>query len=155
MKEFLFLSQEWIHEAARTAQAARQTDENFAELTSGFSLSLLYVITELPQELKTYYNSHHVAIFVQLEKGMVRELEVGIGIPEDKIDFTVTTRYGVAKQLYLAKTDPGTLFVNRELSVEPMSRVYEDPKFSANCIVIANRMLKLTRQVPTVFVPEE
>lgn len=152
-KEVLFLSPEWVHQAAAAAQTARQTDTEFAEMVSGFNLSLLYVITELPKELK---NSHgdRLPIFVRLEKGGVRQLQIGADVPKEKIDFTVTSRYSVAKQIYTGQINVGTAFVNRLLELEPMSKVYEDPKFTATSIVAGNRLIKIIGQIPTAFAAE-
>jgi len=153
-KEVLFLSPEWVHQAAAAAQTARQTDREFAEMVSVFNLSLLYVITELPQELRNSENGDRLPIFVRLEKGGVRQLQIGADVPKEKIDFTVTSRYSVAKQIYTGQINVGTAFVNRMLDLEPMSKVYEDTKFTATSIVAGNRLIKIIRQIPTSFASE-
>jgi len=149
----VFLSPQWVHEVTRVVQGARRTDENFRKLAKGFSLSLAYLISELPQELREQYGGNQVAIFIQLDKGTVRRLQIGTELPQEKIDFTVASSYNVAKQIFQGELNPATSFINRQFRVEPLKRVYQRPKFAAKSIVTGNLILKIARQVPTVFLP--
>ena len=154
-QEVLFLSQEWVHQAAATAQQARQTDKEFGQMVSGFNLSLLYIITELPQQLKNLYKTERLQVFVRLEKGGVRQLDVGADGLAEKADFTVTSKYNVARRIYQREINPGTAFVNQMLQVKPFEKVYDDPKFTANSIVAGNKLIKIISQIPTAFAPEK
>ncbi len=151
---YLFLSQEWIHEVARTIQTTRQTDEQFGKLAEGFSIGLMYVITEPPPILKERYKGSRLTFFVRLEKGVVRKLEIGTEPPLEKKDFTLTSTYEVAKQFYLGERNPANSYISGQLKIEPLSRVYRNPAFTAKAIVTGNMMLKIARQVPTEFTPD-
>lgn len=148
---YVFLSPEWVHEVTRVVQAARRMDENFRKLASRFSLSLTYLVTDIPQGLRECYGGSQSVVFVQLERGTVRKLWIGTELPAEKPDFTVATNYDVAKQIFLGQLNPATSFINRQLKVEPLSRVYQRPRFAAKSIVTGNAILKIARQVPTLF----
>lgn len=150
-ESYLFLSQEWVHEVARVVQSARSSDANFKKLTQGFSLSLLYLITDLPQRLRELHNGTQLAILVQVDKGTVRKLVVGIDIPDDKVDFTITSKYDLAKRIFAGEVNAATAFIDREIKVDPMRRVYQRPRFTARAITTGNLLLKIARRVPTLY----
>lgn len=148
---YVFLSPEWVHEVTRSVQSARRNNEDFKRVASQFSLSLSYLISDIPEELQQYYPERdRIAIFVQLEEGTVRRLHIGPQ-PCEQADFTVASDYGLAKQIFQGDSNAVTCFMNGELSVEPLRRVYERPAFAAKSIVAGNLLLKIARQVPTSF----
>lgn len=152
-EEYPFLFQEWIHEVTRVVQGARAKDEDFKKQTSDYSLNLAYVITDLPAKLRELYsNEGQLVLFVKLDKGTVQELVIGTEIPEEKIDFTVFSSYSTAKQIFMAELNPATAFINRQLKVEPLGKVYRRPRFAAKSIITGNMILQIARQVPTRFV---
>ncbi len=147
----LFLSPEWVHEAVRTVQAARSADKSFDEMTHDFSLTLQYMVTDLPQRLRDIHGGPQLAIMVQLHRGTVKSLQLGTEVSGDKKDFTVTTNYTAAKRMFSGEANPATAFIDREITVEPLRRVYQRPKFTAKAIVTANALLKIAKRVPTIF----
>ncbi len=153
--EYQFLSPEWVYEVTRVVQAAQVKDKDFGELASGFSLTLAYQITDVPLGLSEQYGGSQLIILVNLNKGKVRKLTIGTELPEENADFTITSSYDVAKRIFLGELNAATSFISRELKIEPMSRVYRDPRFTAKSIVTGNLILKLARQVPTVFADNE
>lgn len=150
----LFLSLDWVYEVTRVVQAARGTDPEFGKLASGFSLNLVYFITDFPPRLREHYGSSQLAIFVSLEKGTVRKLLINSQPPKEKVDFTVSSNYHVAKEIFLGQRNAATAFINREIKVEPLSRVYQRPRFSAKAVVTGNALLRIARTVPTDFLPD-
>lgn len=152
---YIFLSPEWVHEVTRVVQSARGADPNFRKLTQGFSLSLVYLITELPQVLREQHNGAQLAILVQLDKGTVRKLWLGITAPGDSVDFTVSSNYGLAKRIFAGEVNPATAFIDREIKVEPLRKVYQRPRFTARAITAGNALLKIARRVPTLFPPDD
>lgn len=157
MKEdLLFLSPEWVHEVTKVVQGNIAKDENLRKLASGYSLNLAYVFTELPFKLgELYSNEHQLVLFVQLDGGRVKKLCIRTELPEEKVDFTISSDYSVVNQIFQGKLNPATAFINRQLKVEPLSRVYRRPKFTAKSIVIANQLLKIAMRVPTRFAEHE
>lgn len=147
----VFLSPGWVHHVARVVQAARARDKEFGKLASGFSLNLAYLITDVAEKTRKEYGGDRLVIFVGLDKGRIRKLDVSTELPQEKIDFTVTSNYEVAKRIFAGEVNVATSFINKEIKVEPMSRVYRNPRFTAKSIVAGNLMLKIARQVPTVF----
>ena len=151
-EEYIFLSSEWVHEMTRVVQAARSTDKDFGELTRGFSLSLVYLISELPQELREMHDGSRLVILVQLDQGAVKKLWLGTEVPVKKKDFTVSSTYDLAKRIFLGEINPATAFIDRKIKVDPMRRVYLRPRFTAKAIVTGNKLIKIARQVPTSFI---
>jgi len=149
--EYLFLSPEWVHEVVRVIQAARSGDQRFSEMTHDFNLNLVYQITGLPHRLNETHGGAQLVISIQLNKGIVKKLQLGTEMPEGKRDFTVTTNYMAAQQMFLGEANPATAFIDRQIKVEPLRRVYQRPKFTARAIVTANALLKIARSVPTVY----
>lgn len=149
---FVFLSRDWVYEVVRAIENAKAEDESFRSLTYGFSLSIAYVIRDVPQKLRDRYGRDEVVIFVELVEGFLRKLIVGAEIPAEKsVDFTIRSSYDVAKRIFLGELKPATAFVKRQVKVEPFMRLYRDPAFTAKSIVTANAILKIIKEVPTVF----
>lgn len=155
MNGFVFLTPDWIREVLRLVQSARRQNESFRRLASRFTLKLAYVVQGLPRELRSYYQgADQAVIFVQLEKGAVRRFEISAHPPADKVDFTIFSDYSVAKRIFQGELAPGSSFINRLLRVEPLHKIYRNPKFAARSIVAGNLILKFARRARTVFVPE-
>ncbi|MCL7387661.1 MAG: SCP2 sterol-binding domain-containing protein [Thaumarchaeota archaeon] len=154
--KLIFLSQEWIHEVTKVVQAARIGDEEFKRMTSNFSLNLLYKISGLPAGLRQLYlGKDEICFFIKLEKGSVKKLQIGTNVPNEKIDFTVSSNYDVAKRIFTGELNLATAFFNQQFKVEPQSRLYRNPRFAARAIVVGNRIFKIARQVPTHFLSDE
>ncbi len=152
----LFLSQEWLYEVTKAVQSARSRDEEFRRITSEFSLSLLYVITDPPPSLRGLYsNSGRIFFFIRLERGSVRKLWIGIEEPKERIDFTVSSSYRIAKQIFNNELSLASAFISHQFKVEPLHRVYTRPGFTAKAIVAGNWVFKFARQVPTTFPSEQ
>lgn len=151
---YVFLSPEWVWEVTRTVQAARKSNEDFGKLTSDFSLSLAYKVTDIPQTVGNGQGSNQVVVFLRLDKGTVRKLRIEAELPKEKVDFTVASNYSVVKQIFQGELNPATSFINGQLKVEPLNKVYQRPRFAAKSIVTGNAILRIARQVPTLFPPE-
>lgn len=152
---YIFLTPDWIREVLRLVQAARRRNESFRRLAREFSLNLAYVIEGLPTELRSYYGgSERAVIAVQLDKGSVRRFQIGSQPPAEDVDFTIFSDYSVAKRIFQGELTPGSSFINRQLRVEPMWKIYRRPKFAARSIVVGNLILKFARRARTVFVAE-
>jgi len=148
----VFLSKNWVHNVVKAIERAKAEDEGFRSLTYGFSLSLAYVITELPETLKDRYGGDEAVIFIELEDGFLRKLIVDKEVPTDKkADFTVRSSYEVAKKIFLGELKPATAFVKRKVKVRPFMKLYQDPAFTAKSIIAINAMLKIIKDVPTIF----
>jgi len=149
---FVFLSKDWIHEVVRAIEKAKEEDESFRSLTCDFSLSLAYVIRDIPQRLRDRYGRDEVVIFVELVEGFLRKLMVGVELPAERdVDFTIKSSYGVAKRIFLGELKPATAFIRRKVKVEPFMRLYRDPAFTAKSIVIINAIMKIIKDIPTAF----
>ncbi len=154
-EDLIFLSPEWVHEVTKIVQGNIAKDENLKKLTSGYSLNLAYVFTELPFKLRELYsNGQQLVLFVQLNSGKVKKLWIRAELPGEKVDFTIFSDYSVVNQILKGALNPASAFINRQLRVEPLSRVYRRPRFTAQSIVIANMLLKIAMRVPTKFVTD-
>jgi len=150
-EKFMFLSPQWIHEAVKVVQGARSKDEEFRKLTSGYSLNLAYVITDIPPKLKALYSSEQVTLFIQLDKGVVKDFKILTKPPKEKIDFTITSTYSIVKQIFLGQLSVTAAFMNRQLKVEPFSMVYRRARFTAKSIIVGNMILTFCSQIPTEY----
>lgn len=64
-QDSLFLSDEWVRKAVGLIEKAKASDEDVRNLTSEFSLSVAYVIDQLPEGLKRIYGGDKVAIYIE------------------------------------------------------------------------------------------
>ena len=154
LNEYVFLSPEWVHEVTRLVQLARKSDVYFRNLASGFSLSWVYLIHDIPHGLQRHYNGDgRAVIFARVDKGVVRSIEVRRGLPKEKFQLILASDYGVAKRLFLGKSSPLTSFLRGQLKVSPVDGFRQWPKFATKSALIASEVLKVARKVPTAFVP--
>lgn len=150
-KKRLFLSPDWVDQAVKTVQLARVTDKQFRGLVRGLTLDLVYLIWDIPPSLRSFYSADRLTIFVELERGKLRNIWSGTEAPSKEADFTVGSDYETFKRIYVGQINAATAFVNRDIKVEPMSRIYRNPAFSARSISTGNHMLRILQQVPTAF----
>jgi putative sterol carrier protein len=149
---FIFLSKDWVHKIVQAIEKAKAEDKDFRSLTYDFSLSIAYIITELPESLSRRYGRDEIAIFIELEEGFLRKLIVDAEIPADRsVDFTIKSSYDVAKKIFLGELKPATAFIKRKVKVKPFMKLYRDPAFTAKSIITINAILKIIKEVPTVF----
>ncbi len=150
-EEYLFLSKEWIYALTRAIEEAKREDAEFGELTKGFTLTVKYVITGLPKELREMYGSDKVVVYIKLVEGVLKRLSIGPQAEETEADFTVESRYEVAKALFSGRLNLGSAFVGRKIEVSPLRKLYLNPKFAAKSVVTANAILKIAAKMPTRF----
>ncbi len=151
--EYTFLTKEWIKKAVAAIEHAKATDENVMSQASEFSLSVAYTIEKLPQKLQELYGSEKVTVYVELDQGELKRFTIGAETPkEKKADFTVTSEYDVAKKNFQGELNPISTFMKRRIKVEPMKKLYLNPRFSAKSLSTINTLLKVIREeVPTCF----
>lgn len=145
----LFLSPDWVDQAVKTVQLARVTDKQFGKLVRGLTLELIYVITDVPPALESFYKSDRLVIFVELDKGKLKNIWSDTEVPGKEADFTVSSDYETFKQIYIGQINAATAFINGDVKVEPMARIYRNPAFSARSISTGNQMIRILQQVPT------
>jgi len=149
---YVFLSKEWINKAVAAIEHAKATDESIMSQAAEFSLSVAYTIENLPQKLRNLYSSDKVTIYVELDQGTLRRFTVGTEVPEGKKpDFTVTSDYDVARKNFQGELNPVSTFIKRRIKVEPFKKLYLNPSFSAKSLSTINTLLKVMRDVPTIF----
>jgi putative sterol carrier protein len=147
---YLFLSKDWIGKAVAAIERAKATDESVRKQASEFSLSIAYVIENIPEALKELYSSDRVIVYIELDKGELKRFKVDTGVKE-KTDFTVISDYEIAKKNFTGELNPVSTFIRRQIKIEPMRKVYADPSFSAKALTTVNTLLKIIKEVPTVF----
>ncbi len=148
----LFLSEEWVRRIGAAIEKAKATDPEVKSLASEFSLSVAYVVSDLPERLQQIYGSNQVAIYVELEEGLLKRFTAGKDIPGGKApDFTVESGYHTAKQIFLGEMNLASAFVRRAFKVKPFTRIYANPSFSAKSLTTFNVLLKVMHRVETEF----
>lgn len=149
---YVFLSKDWIIAFTRAVEEAKRSDEKFNSLTRGFTLTLKYIVVNLPGKLEKFYNDNKVVIFMHIVEGILKKLVIGPEAENMSADFTVESDYDVAKSLFSGDLNPGTAFTEQKIKVSPLANLYRDPSFTARAIITANAMLKIASKIPTVFV---
>ena len=86
----------------------------------------------------------------KIDKGDLKDFLLTNEAPKD-VDFTITAEYAVAKEIFEGKVDPLTAFTNFMVRVRPFRRLFSNPLSSAKLLPIANDLLKLVKNVPTIF----
>ncbi|MEM2910288.1 MAG: hypothetical protein QXO01_04405 [Nitrososphaerota archaeon] len=147
-----FLSEGWVRKAVIAIEKAKSTDPEIMSLASGFSLSVAYVIKDLPDMLKETFDKS-LTIYVELDKGMTKRFAVTKDIPDDvNPDYTVESTYDVARKIFSGELSPGTAFVSRLVKVKPLAKIYSNPTFTAKSLILFAALLRVIREVPTLWV---
>jgi len=149
----VFLSPEWIQDVVQAARVAGRTDVYFRNLAGDLSFRLIYTVRDIPDLLKKHYGGHgQVAIFVELQDGVVRESLVGEDLRERKIHLRITSNYQVARNLFVGKGGLMGSFLRGNLKVEPADGFHRWPQLATKSLLAAKVFLQLARKVPTTFV---
>jgi putative sterol carrier protein len=148
----LFLSEEWVKRMGAAIEKAKATDAEVRSLASEFSLGVAYVITNLPERLREIYGRDRVAIYVELDEGVLKRFTAGQDVLKGKDpDFTVESRYETAKKIFLGEMNLASAFVRRAFKVKPFTKIYANPSFSARSLTTFNVLLKVMHTVETDF----
>jgi hypothetical protein len=70
-------------------------------------------------------------------------------------DFRVKSEYSVARRIFEGELTRTAAFIGGLVRIEPMDRVYRNPKFTPQTIVVATVMLQHARKVPTTYGAEQ
>ena len=146
----LFLSKEWIYRATRLIEEAKSVDEDFKRKTRDFTLSVAYVVKDIPQILREMYSSETIRIYIELSEGKLKRLVIN---PEEELkpDFTVESKYEIARDIFSGKLSLGAAFVQRKIKVSPFMKLYANPSFTAKSLVTASAILKILSKIPTTY----
>jgi len=150
VSECVFLTKEWVKRVVAAIEHAKLTDEEVRSLASDFSLSVAYIINDLPEKLGEQYGRK--VVYVELNHGTTTCFTVGTDIPAGKKpDYVVESSYGVAKSIFQGELNPGTAFVKRLVKVRPLMKLYTNPAFTAKSLVTFNLLLNVMRNISTVY----
>lgn len=147
-----FLSDGWVRKAVIAIERAKSTNPEIMSLASEFSLSVAYVIKNLPDRLREAFGKS-LTIYVELDRGVTKRFAVTKEVPEGASpDYTVESTYDVAKRIFSGELSPGTAFVSRLVKVKPLTKVYSNPAFTAKSLVLFAALLRVIRDVPTRWI---
>lgn len=148
----LFLSKAWMDKIVSAIEDARAIDPELMAKTSEFSLSVAYVVENLPQKLKDLYKSDKVVIYVEMEKGNLKQFNVGKEMPNEKFtDFIVTTNYEIAKKNFQGELNLLSTFIKRLVKVSPWRKISMNPTFTIKSLATMLALMKVMREVPTRY----
>jgi len=150
LKNFIFLSREWITSAVLEIEKAKANNEELRKRLSGVNFKLAFKIIDIPPKLKELYGSDQIVAYFKIDNGDLKDFLLTSKAPKD-VDFTITAGYAVAKEIFEGKVDPLTAFTNYMVRVRPFRRLFSNPLSSAKLLSIANDLLKLVKNVPTIF----
>jgi putative sterol carrier protein len=150
VENFIFLSREWITNAVLEIEKAKNKNEELRKRLSGVNFKLAFRIINIPPKLKELYGSDQIVAYFKIDDGDLKDFSLTNKAPKD-VDFTITAEYTVAKELFEGKVDPLTAFTNFMVRVRPFRRLFSNPLSSAKLLSIANDLLKLVKNVPTIF----
>ncbi|NIN51921.1 MAG: hypothetical protein GTO23_01960 [Nitrososphaeria archaeon] len=141
-----------MNRAVAAIERAKAADEKISQMASEFSLSVAYLVKNLPQELREQYRNKEVIAYIELDHGALKSFTIGTEVPKGKKpDFTVESEYEVAKQNFLGELNPISTFIKRRIKVEPARKLYLNPSFSAKSLTTIIALLQVMRDVPTRF----
>jgi putative sterol carrier protein len=149
-ENFIFLSREWITSAVLEIERAKANNEELRKRLSGVNFRLAFRVIDIPPKLRELYGSDQVVAYFKIDNGDLKDFFLTNKAPKD-IDFTITAEYTVAKEILEGKVDPLTAFTNFMVRVRPFRRLFSNPLSSAKLLSIANDLLKLVKNVPTIF----
>lgn len=148
----VFLSEDWVKKIGAVIEKAKATDKEVMDLASEFSLDVAYKIEELPKRLSDLYGSERITIYVELDKGILKKFTAERDVPSEKDpDFTVESKYSIAKKIFLGEMNLASAFVRRAFKVKPFRKIYANPSFSAKSLTTFNVLLKVMSQVVTEY----
>jgi len=148
----LFLSKEWMDKIVSAIEDARAIDPELMAKTSEFSLSVAYVVENLPEKLKDLYKSDKVVIYVEMEKGNLKQFNVGTEMPNEKFtDFFVTTKYEIARKNFQGELNLLSTFIKRLVKVSPWRKISMNPMFTIKSLATMIALMKVMREVPTIY----
>jgi putative sterol carrier protein len=150
VKNFIFLSKEWITSAVLEIEKAKTNNEELKKRLSGVNFKLAFKIINIPPKLRELYGSDQIVAYFKIDNGDLKDFFLTNKAPKD-VDFTITAEYTVAKEILEGKVDPLTAFTNFMVRVRPFRRLFSNPLSSAKLLSIANDLLKLVKNVPAIF----
>jgi len=150
VKNFVFLSREWVTSAVLEIEKAKANNEELRKRLSGVNFRLAFKVTDIPPKLRELYGSDQIIAYFKIDNGDLKDFLLTNKAPKD-VDFTITAEYAVAKEIFEGKVDPLTAFTNFMVRVRPFRRLFSNPLSSAKLLSIANDLLKLVKNVPTIF----
>ncbi|MFX1466612.1 MAG: hypothetical protein ACFFA5_09085 [Promethearchaeota archaeon] len=149
---YLFLSKLWIDKIVSAIEDARAIDPELMAKTSEFSLSVAYIVENLPQKIRELYESDKVVIYVEMDKGNLKQFNVSKEVPSEKVlDFIVTARYEIAKKNFQGELNLLSTFIKRLIKVSPWRKISTNPTFTIKSLSTMIELMKVMREVPTIF----
>jgi hypothetical protein len=149
----LFLSPHWIEQVVDKVEASKHSDPYFSGLISDVNLTVVYIINGVPPHVAHWYGADEQAILtVRLRWGSVQQIEVGGKLPaKGEAHVMVTTEYETAKRLLKGELSPASTFINNGVTAKPMNGFRNWPTLATKSVVMASRVLRTARKVPTNF----
>lgn len=153
IKNYMFLSKEWIVRAVSEIEKAKATNKELRTRVSDINFRIAYKIIRIPRRVAELYGSNQVVVYFKLDHGFLKDFLVMTETPKD-VDLTVAAEYAIIEKIFKGELDPLTAFTNFMIKVEPFRKLFLNPLSSAKLLSIANDLLRLIKNVPTVF-PEQ
>jgi len=148
----LFLSKAWIDKIVLAIEDARANDPELMAKTSEFSLSVAYVIEKLPEKLRELYESDKVIIYVEMDKGNLKQFNISNEMPSETLtDFIVRTKYEIAKKNFQGELNLLSTFIKRLVKVSPWRKISMNPTFTIKSLATMLALMKVMREVPTRY----
>jgi len=147
IEEYLFMTPEWMTKFVTIIEE----NPEIRSKTSEFNLSIIYIVENLPRELRELYGSDSVYIYAELDQGSISftvEKEV---VSEETVDFIVTADYEIAKKNFQGELDMLSTFIKRLIKIRPWHKISLNPVFTIKALVAVTAMLKAMRTVPTRY----
>ncbi len=151
-QSFEFLSPEWVQEVVTRVESAKADDPYFRDLVSGFSLSTLYLVKNIPAALRKRCGGGRTLAFqVRVERGTVKEIDFSVDPENANVDVVVQVDYRDARKLFEGKLRPAIAVVSGRVKAKPTNGFSGWSKIAAKSVVTAGRILRTARKVPTTF----
>lgn len=146
-----FLSEEWINEAVRLIEEAKIFDETVRSLSSELSLSVAYIIRDLPDRLKKDYGNI-LTIYVELDRGTTKKFAIHKGSSENILaDYIVESTYDIAKKIFSGEMNPGLAFFSKLVKIKSASKIHLNLVFITKSLILFSALLRYIRKIPTTW----
>jgi putative sterol carrier protein len=150
IKNFIFLSREWITHAVSEIEKAKANNKELRMRLSGVNFRLAFKVVDLPPKLRELYGGDQLVAYFEVNNSDLKNFLLTNKVPKD-VDFTITANYAVAKKVFEGEVDPLTAFTNFMVRVRPFRKLFSNPLSSAKLLSVANELVKLVKNVSTIF----
>jgi hypothetical protein len=105
IKNYMFLSREWIARAVSEIEKAKAINEDLRKRLSDVNFRIAYRVIGIPPTVAELYGSEQVVAYFKIDHGVLKDFLITNEAPKD-VNITVTAEYAVVKKIFEEELDP-------------------------------------------------